>query len=320
MSVVDHMVRWMEVSAIEQRLRERPGDLDAWLVYGDRLVERGDARGAVIRLEHRRARVGPADRDALERELAALVKEHQQSWDAELPPGVTALERRYGFATKVAVEWSDDAPVAIEQALRGPFVTALRVKPDEDDGEVEDYDEDGVPIPPPLIDAGALATLDLSGLTELDLSYLPIGALGARALAVSAYLRVEAAEIQALAASAAAGRIETLDVRYGRIGDEGLAALAGSASFGGVRRLHLQHNELTAKGMHALHRFAGPAELDLRYNEIGPEGVETLLAAPFIGSLRRLRLNRSDVGEAGVKSLANASRLPPALRSYWRSV
>lgn len=242
--------------------------------------------------------------------------------DLERPPaGVTVLDRRDGFATKVAVEWSDAAPVLIEQALRGPHVTALRITtPDVGDDDYEywedDLDADGEPTPSASVDTGALATLDLGRLTELDLSYLRIGALGAKALAVSAYLRAEAADI----GTAAPGRrLEALDLRYCRIGNTGLEALAASPLFGGVRRLRLQRNVIGEKGMPSLHRFENLTELDLRYNEIGAEGARALIDAPFTPSLKRLYLYREDVGDEGAALLAQAPRLPSALRSYWRS-
>ncbi|MFC5744369.1 hypothetical protein [Actinomadura rugatobispora] len=313
----------MKVAALERTLRDQPENHASWLAYGELLLERGDARGTLIRLEQRRTRVGPADRDAVEREIAALVREHERSWDAELPPGVTVLARRYGFPVKVAVEWSDGAPVVIEQALRAPFVTALGIRPVADDGEYgwdEDLRDAAEPKPAASVETGALATLGLGRLVELDLSYLRIGALGAQALAVSAYLRGEASDAGALAASNATGRIETLDLRYCRIGDTGLAALTASPCFRGVRRLRLQRNALTAEGVRSLHQLEGLTELDLRYNQIGEEGAQALLDAPFIGSLRRLLLYGADVGDVGAKILASAPRLTPALRSYWRTV
>ncbi|WP_329518704.1 hypothetical protein [Spirillospora sp. NBC_01491] len=301
----------MESAALEQRLRDHPGDLAAWHAYGDRLLEQGDARGTLIRLEQRRARVRPADRKALEREIAALAEKEQRGWDAALPQGVTVLERRYGFAAKVAVEWSEDAPALIEEALRGRFVTALQITPpvgDDDDVE-EDWEEawaehDGEPFPSPPVEAGAFATLDLGRLVELDLSYFPLGTPGA----------------EALAAATGKGRIETLDLRYCGLGDAGLAALAAAPDFGGVRRLRLQRNRLSAEGVRPLWSFERLTALDLRYNRIGEKGTETLLAAPFIGSLTELHLIRADVTAAGVTRLALAPQLAPALRNYWRSV
>jgi uncharacterized protein (TIGR02996 family) len=119
----------VQVAALEQTLRDHPDDPAAWRAYGDWLLERGDARGELISLEQRHARARPADRVALEQQIMALVAKHQKSWDAALPPEVSILARRYGFATKVAVEWSDDATVLIEQALRAPFVTGRRSCP-----------------------------------------------------------------------------------------------------------------------------------------------------------------------------------------------
>lgn len=308
-TVLDHRTPPPEQARdLEQTLRDHPGDLAAWRRYGDLLLERGDARGALVRLEQRLAHAGAAGREALEREIHTLVHQHGRAWDAGLPPGVTVLERRYGFAVKVAVEWSDDAPELIKQALRERFVTALRIGPAAGGGDERDeedmYDDDGVPLPPPPVKAGALAALDLGTVTELDLSYLRIGDVGGMALGASVSL----------------GRIETLDLRYCFIGDTGLAALAASPYLGPVRRLHLQSNGLTGVGMLPLGRLEGLTELDLRYNRIGEEGVDHLLAAPFTGSLRRLLLHRSDVGDAGVGKLAHAPQLPPAMRSYWRSV
>ncbi|MFC5747506.1 hypothetical protein [Actinomadura rugatobispora] len=303
----------METPDLEQRLRDRPGDRASWLVYGDRLLDRGDARGTLIRLEERRARCGPVEGVALDHEITGLEREHQVGWDAALPEGVTVLARRYGFATKIAVEWSENAPAVIERALRDPFVTALRIRPpagpsDDDEEEEEEewieLDEDGMPLGAPPVEAGALATLDLGRLTELDLSYFRVGDPGARALA----------------ASIAKGRVETLDLRYCGIGDDGLEVLAASPHFDRLRRLRLQSNGLTAAGVRSLGRFGRLVDLDLRYNRIGADGADALLAAPFIGSLQRLLLHRGDLSDAGVKKLALADQLPPALRSFWRSV
>ncbi|GAB3466397.1 hypothetical protein GCM10027570_55610 [Streptomonospora sediminis] len=326
----------MKTTDIEQALRDRPGDRELWLDYADLLEARGDTRGTLIRLEQRRDRTRPADRGSVHKEIDNLAAAHQGSWDTGLPEGATVLARHHGFATKVAVEWSADAPVVIEQVLREPFVTALRISPTEEDedfefqvaheqawdewSEIEDGadppQETDAPKHSEYIDPGALATLDFSRLTELGLSYLGIGALGAKALAASAFFHIGTS---GAGQAAATGRLDTLDLRYSRIGNDGVAALAASPGFCGVRRLHLQHNKLTAKAASALHGFTKLTELDLRYNTIGEEGVRALLAAPFIGSLQRLLLHRSDTTDAGAQLLAQSPQLPPALRSYWRN-
>ncbi|MEU8837272.1 hypothetical protein [Streptomyces sp900116325] len=294
-------------------LREAPDDLAAWRAYSDVLLEQDDARGRLIKLELRLAReVRDDEREALQSEIDQLTEAHQESWDAELPEGVTTVARCYGFATKVAVAWSQEAPARIVEARQGRFVTALRIRPgtaaeeadDEYWSDEPDFDEDDMPLPPLPHEAGSLADLDFGGIRELDLSYFRIGDPGAKALA----------------AAASAGRIETLDLRYCGIGDDGAAALATCGNFGIVRRLHFQYNRLTGEGMRALARLERIEELDLRYNQIGADGAQALIEAPFVSSLKRLLLHRQDVSDIGVQKLASASQLPTVLRSFWRSV
>ncbi|WP_431917757.1 TIGR02996 domain-containing protein [Nonomuraea jabiensis] len=324
----------MQVTAVEDALRAHPDDLASWGAYSDWLLEQGDARGTLIRLEQRLARTRPADRPAVEREIADLVAEHEGGWDDGLPATARVLARRYGFATEVAVPWSDDVREVVEQVLRGRFVTTLRITSDaasgadddedwddedddwddgwDDDDEDEDDEgegegEDGGPgreVRPGRLGMEALDGLDLGRLVVLDLSYMDLGPNGAELLAAS--LRTD--------------RLRALELRYCRIGDAGLAALAASPYLGGLRRLHLQRNRVSAEGVRSLHRFPELTELDLRYNHIGEAGAEALIAAPFAGSLARLWLYGSDVGRDGVRKLAHAANLPSGLRSMWRSM
>ncbi|MFJ4866697.1 hypothetical protein [Streptomyces sp. NPDC088748] len=303
----------MEATPLEQLLREAPDDLAAWSAYSDVLLEKDDARSRLIELELRLTReVRVVERESLQSEIDLLTEEHQESWDAELPEGVEAVARCYGFATKVAVDWSPEAPARIAEALQGRFVTRLRIRPgtaaqeadDEHWSDEPDFDEDDMPLPLPPHEADGFADLDLGGIRELDLSYFRIGDPGANGLA----------------AAASAGRVATLDLRYCGIGSDGAAALAASGKFGDVRRLHFQRNRLTGEGVRALACFERIEELDLRYNQIGADGAQALIEAPFAGSLKRLLLHRQDVSEAGVKKLASAPQLPTALRSFWRSM
>jgi hypothetical protein len=219
-------------------------------------------------------------------------------------------------ATKVTVGWSSEAPLTIGGLLRDPAVTSLRITAPARDDDAVDWDEenwDADPAPPDGI--GDIASLDLSRIVDLDVSYLRLGPLGAEALAVASFVHLDPAEERI-----GAGRVETLDLRYCYIGDAGLAAIAASSTFRNVRRLHLQANRIGATGVAALAAFPRLEVLDLRYNDLGAAGVEALLATPFIGRLARMNLYRTDVGDAGAKLLAHAPQLPPALRSLWRSV
>ncbi|WP_436776996.1 hypothetical protein [Yinghuangia sp. YIM S09857] len=212
-------------------------------------------------------------------------------------------------ATKVVVSWSQEAPAQIAEALRGPFVTGLRIRPGTKDEEadteywddVPDFEDDGTPMPPPPHGDERLADLDLGGLRELELSYFRIGDTGARHLATAI----------------SRGRTETLDLRYCGIGDEGLDALVRSGHLDDVRRLRLQHNRFGAVGVRALAHLRHVEELDLRYNRIGAEGAQALAEAAFADRLRILHLHRRDVSDAGVRILASAARLPAALRCLW---
>ncbi|GAA3850563.1 hypothetical protein [Streptomyces sedi] len=309
-------------TAEERALRECPDDPEAWQRYGHRLTEVGDARGALIRLQQRLAAgPPPATRARVEREIAALEEEHAAGRDSAVPEGVTVSSRQHGFATGLTLHWSERAPERLAEALSShPLVTAVRLSgaadgPDgmEDDGDededdwYDDLDENGEPIPLPLIEAreaDALARLDLTAVTSLSCAYLRIGDAGAKALTTCTFPDV----------------ITALDLRYTALGDEGLIALAESGRFGSVTRLHLQGNALTAPGVAALASFTRLTELDLRYNAIGEQGAEALLAAPFAGSLRRLSLHRPDVSQAGARRLAHATELPLALRILWRTV
>jgi hypothetical protein len=118
--------------------------------------------------------------------------------------------------------------------------------------------------------------------------------------------------------------------------DAVLPALAESRALAGLQRLDLSHNAFTASGIEALclrqewpslraltlddvrlddravsvltASLASPRlrELDLRYNCIGPDGVERLARWPLLASLWRLQLHDNFIGDAGLKALAES--------------
>jgi hypothetical protein len=198
--------------------------------------------------------------------------------------------------------------------LRSRFVTTLSILPEpaDDDYEQDETDWendvwDGGPGPagdPGRVDLRPLAGLDTRRLVELDLAYLDLGPDGTEALATTVDL----------------SGLRALDLRYCRVGDAGLAALAASPHLAGLRRLCLQRDRLTAAGVPSLHRFAGLVELDLRFNEIGAQGAQALIDAPFAPTLTRLWLYNNDVGADGARKLAEATTIPAGLRSLWRCV
>ncbi len=305
----------VQVTGVEAALRDNPDDRALWHSYSDGLLDRGDSRGTLIRLEQRLRQVYGAERTAVQRDIAELVDRDEAAWDDGLPVGVRVRGRRHGFATDVAVTWTEDVRETAARVLEAPFVTTLRFVADavdQDELDDKEWDDDdytwdggpGVADRPGRLDLGALTGLDTGGLVELDLAYLDLGPDGAETLATAFDL----------------GRLRALDLRYCRIGDAGLAALAASGQLGGLRRLHLQRDRITGAGVPALHRFPGLTELDLRYNTIGADGADALVAAPFAAGLSRLWLYGADVGPDGARTLARSSSLPPALRTLWRCV
>jgi hypothetical protein len=290
------------------RMRVDVEDHEALRAYSDDLLARGDSRGTLIRLEQRLARTGPTERSALRQQIDELVAQDEAGWDDGLPGAATVLSRQYGFATGVALDWSDDLGEVAGQVLESPFVSTLRIVATgplaADDGDEEWSEEDDAwgTARPGTLDLRPLAELDLGRLVELDLGYLDVGVDGA----------------EALAGAFRTDRLRVLDLRYCGIGDEGVTALAAVPALERLRRLHLQRDALGPAGVRALHGFPALTELDLRYNPIGVGGTAALLAAPFVGSLEKLWLYDSDVGEQGARALADAAELPVALRNVWR--
>jgi uncharacterized protein (TIGR02996 family) len=291
------------IGELEAHLRRSPDDRAAWLVYGDHLLGRGDARGELIGLP------------AAERE--AFAANHLASWQAELPDGASVTEWCYGFARGLEVVWGDDAAATIAEALARPaarLVSALRIlrRPprgeDEDDLEDDDLleleDEEGAFVGPE-IDLAALAGVDLAQLATLDAGYLYGGDGIARGVAACTSLQ----------------GLTVLDLRYGAITDDGVAALAGARQLSGLRTLYLQRNRITAGGATALAGAEHLRELtvlDLRFNAIGEAGAAALAGATFAPRLSALHLYRDDITDEGAAALAGSARLPAPIRSMWK--
>ena len=73
--------------------------------------------------------------------------------------------------------------------------------------------------------------------------------------------------------------LQSLNLSYNKIGNEGAAALASNISWNKLQLLHLASNEIASEGAAALaaNKFwTNLKDLDLSYNEIGNEGVFAL--------------------------------------------
>jgi uncharacterized protein (TIGR02996 family) len=302
-------------ASLEEHLRARPDDWASWLVFGDSLLDQGDVRGELIRLEHQHA-ASAHDRERVAKDLGAFIKRHQASWHAPLPAEAKP-QWLHGFVVGLELPWMEGTAKQLGDFLASPqsrFVTTLAVTrlgeaPDEEEFE-EDYDEDGNPIRQPVDEktvAGALEELfaqDLSRLRTLSFAYVGLGPKGAARVASATGLR----------------HLAQLDLRFNLIGDQGAKALAGAKSLHGLVALHLQSNEIEGAGAKALATapWTRLELLDLRRNTIGPAGAKALAASPTLRTLQRLWLQREDVGEGGVKALAQSETLPAAIRGLWK--
>lgn len=305
----------MSIDALEARLRDDPGDWPTWLVYGDWLLEQGDARGELIRLEHQRSLAGARVGGDVVARIEALSKKHAGRWSPEVPPSA-ALGWTNGFVTSLSLPLDEATPGVLEAVLASPearFLRSLRLHapasedPFDEDGE---FDEEAMNAPPKPVHAPfaqACLALDLRRLRALSFAYAVIGADGARAVARAERL----------------GPLVALDLRYAWIGDEGAAALAEAPLLAGVRTLSLTRCGIGPKGAAAL--AASPhlgalRELDLRYNELKTQGARAIAASPSLRGLERLLLYKADVGKPGARALGESPHLPVNLKRYWKSI
>jgi Ran GTPase-activating protein (RanGAP) involved in mRNA processing and transport len=170
-----------------------------------------------------------------------------------------------------------------------------------------------------VIDA-LVAAPGLADVRHLDLARNALGDVGVRALLATPKLpRLTTLSLAdnglgpdgaiALAADPRLASLTTLDVSQNPIGDRGVAALAASPHLKGVRILGLASVELTALGAPAVAGFAEVAELDLRDNQLGADGVAALVAAWSAqppARLVALDLSGNRAGVAGARALAAA--------------
>jgi uncharacterized protein (TIGR02996 family) len=139
-------------SALEGALRRSPEDRETWRVYGDWLLEQGDARGELVGLQQKlEEALSSEERRALRAQIDGLMREHQERWLSGLRiPERARLQWYCGFIVGVSLPWNE--------GTLGDF-EALRAHP----------------------------TARL--LAGLDLSHNAMGANGARVLAASGIVR-----------------------------------------------------------------------------------------------------------------------------------
>ncbi len=261
-----------EVLAVEAHLRRFVDDTTAWGVYGDWLCERGNRLGEFAVLASQ-----PGRRD-VEVARVLLEGEFESAWAAELPAEVEVVDRRHGFIHHARLFWGPRTGAALATLLAAPsarLLSKLEVRGTATDGAWTE-----------------LPTLDVAGLLTLDCAYVPLGLAGLQALASAdlssvteldlRYAELNADAVRALVASPSLGALESLSLAGNELGPHGARALA-DARWPHLCALDLRHTRLGERGLEAL--LAAPFLPQLRRlllsgDELGPSGARALSAAP----------------------------------------
>jgi uncharacterized protein (TIGR02996 family) len=157
-----------------------------------------------------------------------------------------------------------------------------------------------------LGDAGLAALTSgegLAGLKSLRVSYNNVGAAGVEALAAAFPGRLTDLDLswnplgdvaaEALASAERMGDLTALDLSYAQLGDGAAVALAGSPHLGRLQALNLGTNRVGDAGARALAespRLGALAALNLGYNALREAGARALAESPLFRRLTALNL------------------------------
>jgi len=287
---------------LEQAIRERPDDVEPFLVYADWLAQQGDARGELIVVQHalddaRLPREEVTRLRGRERELMRLVwPSLRPAIEAEL---LRAADWRWGFVDRLHLCRSshveegppDLLPVA-RALLESPPLAVVRslalglLHPTDNTGAVEELLAFAGSAP---VGAGlrALAIGELDGrIGDLGPEWQP-GPLGDVSAPLAPFVRLETLTIRG-AGARADGRLELPSLNLLLLeAEEGLESILAALEAPRLRVLALR----------------ATADTDLL--------VARLAMMPFASTLERLDLGESALTDAGARTVAE-------LAARWR--
>lgn len=267
---------------LEARLRANLDDEQAWRVYGDLLLDQGDARGELIMLS------------LLQREQPQL-EERVRQLTAELRAQAPLTARgtwRHGFLLTAKLELGRRVSFEpLRTILSHPAYALVHHIELEVDPHLPEHELD------------KLGKLDWSRIRSLRYADQPYGDAIASALAHATTC------------------LEALDLPHTQLGRQGLRALAQLAKRGSLRRLWLQRNAIAGKGFALLvPKLAGLELLDLRYVALQEADARLLATAPALANLHTLRLDLHRLDVNGVQALADSTTLPRHITRLFRGV
>jgi hypothetical protein len=275
-------MREMEVLVARLRGPSAALDWEGWRVFGDWLLEQGDARGELVALAHQARAPGlsPEVAARVMQRAADLEEMHRQEWlGGYVVPPNAQLQWQFGFVTGLRLHLHPD-PLGVLEGLcarvQPLFLTAV---------ELSECRLSDAPSWP------------LRGLLHLSLRKCALGPSGAAHLARSEALR----------------GLLRLDLYRNALGDEGVRALAGSEALTSLLELDLQSNALGPESAASLAHapaLGSLQRLNLRSNHLGDEGAASLAHATTLRSLQHLDLDSNALGPSAARSLAHARGLP----------
>lgn len=203
------------------------------------------------------------------------------TWSAEAPVRIAQI-RQQDLVTALRIRLGANAAEA----------------DDEYWADEPDFDENNEPLPPPSHDSDGLAEVDFGDLRELSLAYFRIGDAGARALAAATstgrmdtldlrYCGIGDEGVAALAGSGNFGGLRCLRLHHNRITGRGVRALA---RFERLEELDLRGNRIGEDGARALIEapYAGSLKrLFLHRPDVSDAGVRVLASAPQLPTALR---------------------------------
>ncbi len=318
--------------AFLQAVLAEPDDDAPRMIYADWLEERGDPRGAFIRLQCVLQRLGPTDlaRAGLEDEASELLHQHEDEWTAELQGIASTWRFRRGFVEEAVVS-GDNFLARGDDLFSGFPISCLRI-------QLNRTQAGAVAASPHL---ARLRTLDVTscwlrdrgveellasphlkrvtalGLAENDLEGPAVRALTASALmgrlaflrlSKNASLGVSAA--RRLAHTPAAAALRTLDLSSTNIGPDGLRDLLASPHFKGLTSLFVRSiGTLSWAGSLMAELTRSPVLPRLTALDLGGfrhGGLPQLLQSPVLGRLTSLSLAGNDLGPETIRTLADS--------------
>lgn len=323
-----------------QAIAANPDDDAPRLIYADWLEEQGDARGEFIRLQCQLETLAPYEPRAtkLAQRVIELQREFGQGWIEPIASvGALQVGFRRGFVDEATLRGETFCFQTREIFEAAPLLQTI------------DF----------LVEPGTLESIcqtpQFRKLRGLQLKHTPLEESDVRLIAENLYesrarflgfsvTKLNSRAAAELARHASLEFIETLELNYNEIRQNGARALFESPNLASLKRIDLRSNRIGRIGFESLAHstcmkqleqidisengidpawiaelrttkaFENLRGLDLSQNGIKPAGVRHLIECPFIVNLERLDIRSTGVCDPGAIIFASSPRCENLVR------